>query len=159
MTDAPAVPQAAPLHTGESAAEPPAPRSQAERDTAARAHLAAFLNLIPLLGVFAAVGVFRTEQTRSIWAARQALQSALFQFLTFNAALALVTLVAVIAVFAWESSYSDGSLVLAVVLTVLPFYLVYYAVQGFAAIRAAAAVRRGEDYRYPIAGRLMGPPV
>jgi uncharacterized Tic20 family protein len=114
--------------------------------------------VIPLLGVFMSIGTFRTHQDRSIWVGRQALQAAVFQFLTFNAALGLVTMVALIAIVAWESSYSGGSLVLAVVLTVLPFYVVYYVAQGFAAIRAASAVRRGEDYRYPIAGRLIAPP-
>lgn len=154
MTDAPRSP------------EPPAPdrspaavvRTQAARDAAAGAHLGAFFNVIPLLGVFTAIGVFRTQRDRSLWAARQALQAAMFQFLTFNVALGLVTTVVVIAVFAWESTYSDGSLALAVFLTALPFYVAYYVVQGLAALRAAAAVRRGEDYRYPIAGRLMGPP-
>ena len=136
----------------------PSPPSQAERDAAARAHLGAFLNLIPLLGVFTAVGIFRAHQAESVWAARQALQAAVFQLLTFNAALIVITSVAVIAVFAWESSYSGGSLVLAVFLSALPFYLLYYAAQGLVAIRAAAAVRRGHDYRYPIAGRLIGPP-
>ena len=97
--------------------DPPTPPSQAERDAAARAHLGAFLNLIPLLGVFTAVGIFRTHQSRSLWAARQALQAAVFQLLTFNAALIVVTTVAVVAAFAWESSYSGGSLVLAVFLT------------------------------------------
>lgn len=136
----------------------PTPPTQAERDAAARAHLGAFLNLIPLLGVFTAVGIFRSQQAESRWAARQALQAAVFQLLSFNVVLIVVTLVAVVAVFAWESSYSGGSLVLAVFLTVVPFYLLYYAAQGLAAVRAAGAVRRGDDYRYPIAGRLMGPP-
>lgn len=147
-----------------SPASPPAPANTAppktvEREAAARAHLGAFLNLVPLLGVFAAIGIFRSQQGRSVWAARQALQAAIFQLLTFNVALIVVTLAAVIAAFAWESTYSDGSLVLAVFLTALPFYLVYYALHGLAGARAAAAVRDGRDYRYPIAGRLIGPPV
>lgn len=135
----------------------PAPPSLDARAAAAHAHTAAFFNLVPLLGVFAAVGVFRTQQRQSVWAARQALQAALFQFISFNLALVVITLVAVVAAFAWESSYAGGDLVLAVVLSVLPFYAAYYLLQGLAAWRAAAAVRRGDDYRYPLTGRLIGP--
>jgi len=155
-TPSPATPAAAPLPPDPNPTPPD--RDAAARDAAARAHMAAFFNLVPLLGVFTAVGVYRTQQRESVWAARQALQAALFQFLSFNVALMLITLVAVIAVFAWESAYTDASLVLAVVLTVLPFYLGYYVLQAYAAWRAAAAVRRGDDHRYAITGRLAGPP-
>ena len=134
------------------------PPDQPARDAAVSAHRAALLNVVPLLGVFAAVGVYRTQQAGSVWAARQALQAALFQFLTFNAALIVVTIVAVGAAFAWEPSRGGGALVLAVVLTALPVYAVYYVAQAGLAWRAAAAVGRGEDFRYPIVGRLMGPP-
>lgn len=134
------------------------PPDQAARDAAARAHRAALLNAVPLLGVFAAVGVYRTQQAGSVWAARQALQAALFQFLTFNGALIVVTIVAVAAAFAWAPSRGGGALALSVVLTALPVYAAYYAIQAGLAWRAAAAVGRGEDFRYPIVGRLMGPP-
>ena len=127
----------------------------AARAAAARAHRTALLNVVPLLGVFAAVGLLRNQGSESAWAARQALQAALFQFLTFNVALIVITCVAVAAVFAWPSSHGDG--VLAVVLTALPVYLAYYVVQAVLAWRAAGAVGRGDDYRYPIIGRLMGP--
>ena len=134
-----------------------AARTVAARTVAARAHQTALLNVVPLLGVFAAVGLFRSQGSQSDWAARQALQAALFQFLSFNLALIVVTCVAVAAAFAWESSYRDGALALAVVLTALPVYLAYYGVQAVLAWRAAGAVRRGDDYRYPMIGRLMGP--
>ena len=133
------------------------PPDPAARVAAARAHRTALLNVVPLLGVFAAVGLFRSQGSQSDWAARQALQAALFQFLSFNVALIVVTCVAVAAAFAWQSSYRDGAL--AVVLTALPVYLAYYGVQAVLAWRAAGAVRRGDDYRYPMIGRLMGPRV
>ena len=136
----------------------PAARTVAARTVAARAHQTALLNVVPLLGVFAAVGLFRSQGSQSDWAARQALQAALFQFLSFNLALIVVTCVAVAAAFAWESSYRGaGRWSLAVVLTALPVYLAYYGVQAVLAWRAAGAVGRGDDYRYPMIGRLMGP--
>ena len=134
------------------------PPDPAARAVAARAHRTALLNVVPLLGVFAAVGIVRSPGPESPWAARQALQAALFQFVSFNAALIAVTCVAVAAAFAWQSTYRDGALALAVVLTALPVYLAYYAVQAVLAWRAADAVGRGDDYRYPLIGRLMGPP-
>jgi uncharacterized Tic20 family protein len=134
------------------------PPDHAARAAAARAHRAALFNVVPLLGVFAAVGVYRTQQAESVWAARQALQAALFQFLTFNGALIVITLVAVAAAFAWAPSRGGGALALSVVLTALPFYAAYYLLQGGLAWRAATAVGRGEDFRYPVVGRLLGPP-
>ena len=71
------------------------PPDPAARLAAARAHRTALLNVVPLLGVFAAVGLFRSQGSQSAWAARQALQAALFQFLSFNVALIVVTCVAV----------------------------------------------------------------
>ena len=130
--------------------------NEVERAAAARAHLGALLNVVPLLGVFAAMGVFRGYQGHSAWGARQALQAAIFQLLAFNVGIILVTLAAVIGALAWESRYSGGDLVLAVALTALPFYAAYYLAQASAGTRMARQVRRGRTARYPIAGRLAG---
>lgn len=140
-------------HEGAVAVAPP---SEAERAAAARAHMGALLNVVPLLGVFAAIGVFRGYQSRSPWVARQALQAAIFQLLAFNVGIMVVTVVGVIGALAWESRYGGGDLALAVVLTVLPFYLGSYVAQASAAAWAARRLRSGGEARLPIAGRLAG---
>ena len=129
-----------------------------ERAQAARAHLSIWLSLLPLLGVFAAIGIYSRNQHRSPWVSQQALQSALFQIVFFNLLLIQVAIVVPIAAIAWDGTYDGGSLVFAVFLSALPFIVINYLVQGLLASRAAAAVRRGEDYRHPIVGRLVGSP-
>ncbi len=145
------------------ATHPPTPTdgptaSSDERAQAARAHLSAWLGLLPLFGVFASAGIYGRNVSASPWVAQQALQSSLFQIVTFNLLLIVVAAVAPVSFFAWESKHDGASLALAIFLTILPFIVVYYAAQGLAATRAARAVRRGEDFRYPFLGRLVGDP-
>ena len=132
--------------------------SREERAQAARAHLSAWLALLPLLGVFASVAIYSRNLHASPWVARQALQSSLFQIIAFNLLLIVLAIVAPLALLAWDGRYDGGALVLAVVLTASPFLAIYYLGQGLAATRAARAVRRGEDYRHPLVGRLVGRP-
>jgi uncharacterized Tic20 family protein len=127
-----------------------------ERAQAARAHLSIWLSLLPLFGVFAAVGIYSRNQRSSPWVSQQALQSALFQIVFFNLLLIVLAVVVPISALAWDGTYDDGSLVLAVFLSALPFIVVVYLVQGLLATRAAAAIRRGEDFRHPMVGRLVG---
>ena len=128
----------------------------AERGVAARAHLCAWLSVLPLLGLFASVGIYNRRQRYSPWVGQQALQAALFQVLMFNLLLVVLGLVIPIALVAWQSVYGGGDLVVAALLTAAPFVAVHYCVQGVWATRAARAVHRGEGYRYPYVGRLLG---
>ena len=64
MTDAPPPPLDPSPATPSAGAS--VDRAQWERAAAARAHLGAFWNVIPLLGVFMSIGTFRTHQDRSI---------------------------------------------------------------------------------------------
>ncbi|MEE9277893.1 MAG: DUF4870 domain-containing protein [Dehalococcoidia bacterium] len=129
-----------------------------ERAQAARAHLSAWLGFLPLFGVFVAVTIYSRSVKLSPWAAQQALQSSLFQFFAFNCLLIVLAIVAPVSALAWDARYAGASLVLAVFLTALPFLLAYYLLQGLLATRAARAVLRGEQFRYPFAGRLGGAP-
>lgn len=129
-----------------------------ERAQAARAHLSAWLNLLPLFGVFAAAGIYRRSARHSPWVAQQALQSSLFQLLTFNLLFILLAIVIPAAAIAWDTRYGGADLVLATLLTALPVFLSTYFAQAAVATRAARAVRRGENFRHPLIGRLIGAP-
>lgn len=123
---------------------------------AARAHLCAWLSVLPLFGLLASAGIYNRRQRYSPWVGQQALQAALFQVLMFNLLLALLGLVIPIAWMAWQSVYSGGDLAGAVLLTAAPFVAAHYLGQGIWATRAARAVQRGENYRYRGVGRLLG---
>jgi len=133
------------------------PISDEERRAAALAHLCALFSVLPLLGLFPTVGIYNRRKQTSPWVARQAVQAALFQVLTFNVILVVMGIVVPITLVGWATRYEDGNLVLAVVLTALPFLLVHYAVQAVLVVRAASAIRTGADYRYPWVGGLIGP--
>jgi uncharacterized Tic20 family protein len=132
--------------------------SAAERAQAARAHLSVWLSLLPLIGVFAAAGIYSRNRTVSPWVSQQALQSALFQIVLFNLLLIVLAIAVPVSALAWDTKYDGGSLVLAVFLTALPFIVVAYLTQGLLATRAASAVRRGQHFRHPVVGRLVGSP-
>lgn len=133
----------------------PSDAPPAERGVAARAHLYAWLSVLPLLGLFASVGIYSRRQRYSPWVGQQALQAALFQVLMFNVLLVVLGLVIPIALVTWQSVYRGGDLVAATLLTAAPFVAVHYCVQGVWATRAARAVHRGERYRYRYVGRFL----
>ena len=143
-------------NTSESILDDAVMPSPDERAQAARAHLSVWLSLLPLFGVFAAVGIYSRNQRSSPWVSQQALQSALFQIIFFNLLLITLAIVVPVSALAWDGTYDGGSLVLAVFLSALPFLVAVYLSQGLLATRAAAAIRRGEDFRHPIVGRLVG---
>lgn len=134
-----------------------APVAEGERKLAALAHLCALLSVLPLLGLFPTVGIYNRNKQASPWVAAQAVQAALFQVLTFNVILVMLGIVVPIALVGWSTRYDDGDLILAVVLTSLPFLAVHYVVQAVLVVRAARAIRGGEDYRYRWVGGLIGP--
>ena len=125
---------------------------------AARAHRAAWLGLLPLFGVFTALGIYNRQQSRSPWVAQQALLSALFQIVAFNFLMIVATIAGVVGFAVWESDRDGGALAQAIFLSILPFVVLYYVVQGLIATRAARVVARGEHFRYPLLERLVGPP-
>ena len=127
-----------------------------ERRLAAAAHLCALLSVLPLLGLFPTVGIYNRQKQASPWVAQQAVQAALFQVVTFNVILVLLAVVVPVALVGWGTQYGGSDLALAVVLTVLPFHAVHYVAQGVLAVRAARAIRTGEDYRYRWIGKLVG---
>ena len=132
--------------------------SAVERADAARAHLSAWLGVVPFLGMVPAAAIFVRRAGRSPWTAQQALQAVLFQLLAVNALIVVLAVVLPVAYVAWNGSREGGALAGAMVLTALPFAVVHYAAQGLLASRAARAVRRGECYRYVLVGRLLGAP-
>ena len=81
----------------------------AERGVAARAHLCAWLSVLPLLGLFASVGIYNRRQRYSPWVGQQALQAALFQVLMFNLLLVVLGLVIPIALVAWQTSMAAAT--------------------------------------------------
>ena len=127
-----------------------------ERRLAAAAHLCALLSVLPLLGLFPTVGIYNRQKQASPWVAQQAVQAALFQVVTFNVILVLLAVVVPVALVGWGTQYGGSDLALVVVLTVLPFLAVHYVAQGMLAVRAARAIRTGEDYRYRWIGKLAG---
>lgn len=127
-----------------------------ERRLAAAAHLCALLSVLPLLGLFPTVGIYNRQKEASPWVAQQAVQAALFQVVTFNVILVFLAAVVPVALVGWGMQYGGSDLALAVVLTVLPFLAVHYVAQGVLAVRAARAIRTGEDYRYRWIGKLIG---
>ncbi len=133
------------------------PLTVSERRLAGAAHLCALLSVLPLLGLFPTVGIYNRQKKASPWVARQAMQAALFQVVTFNVILVLLAIVVPVALVGWGTRYDDGDLVLAVALTALPFFTAHYVAQGVLAMRAARAIRTGEDYRYRWIGKLAGP--
>ncbi len=130
--------------------------SEPERRQAARAHLSAWLGLLPLFGLFTAFGIYSRTQRSAPWVARQALLSVIFQTLMFNASVLLTGITVAIGFAVWNSSQDGDDLVIAAILTGLPFYLAAYLLQGVLASGAARAVLRGEEFRYPLIGRLVG---
>ena len=139
-----------------SSADATAGASSEERATAARAHLAAWLGVAPLFGLLAAFGIYSRAQQESPWVAQQALQSVLFQTVSFNVMLLLTGIAVAIGFAAWSGSESGDDLVIAAVLTALPFYAFAYLVQAVMATRAARAILRGAEFRHPVIGRLVG---
>lgn len=130
--------------------------SSEELATAARAHLAAWLGVAPLFGLFAAFGIYSRSQQESPWVAQQALQSVLFQTVAFNVMLLLTGTAVAIGFAAWSGSESGDDLVIAAILTALPFYALGYLAQALIATRAARAIRGGVQFRHPVIGRLVG---
>ena len=130
--------------------------SAEELATAARAHLAAWLGLAPLFGLFAAFGIYSRSQQESPWVAQQALQSVLFQTVAFNVMLLLTGIAVAIGFAAWSGSESGDDLVIAAILTALPFYALGYLIQALIATRAARAINTGVQFRHPVIGRLVG---
>ena len=131
--------------------------SAEERAAAARAHLAAWLGLAPLFGLFAAFGIYSRSQHESPWVAQQALQSVLFQTVAFNVMVLLTGIAVAIGFAAWSGTESGDDLVIAAILTALPFYALGYLSQALIATRAAHAISAGEQFRHPVIGRLVGP--
>lgn len=129
-----------------------------ERRRAARAHLSAWLGVIPLFGLFTAFGIYSRAQPESPWVAQQALLSALFQTVAFNATLIVTALAVAIGFLAWDARYDGNDLVLAAILTGVPLYLAGYVAQAVIATRAARAVLRGQDFRHRLIGGLVGAP-
>lgn len=127
-----------------------------ERRQAARAHLSAWLGLLPLFGLFTAFGIYSRTQRSAPWVARQALLSVIFQTLMFNASVLLTGITVAIGFAVWNGRQDGDDLVIAAILTGLPFYLATYLLQGVLASGAARAVLRGEEFRYPLIGRLVG---
>ena len=137
----------------------PSAVSSAERNLAARAHLYAWLSILPLLGLFPTVGLYNRCKDGSPWVAQQALQAVLFQVVTFNVLLVVLAIIAPIALVAWSTRYDGDALALAVLVTVLPFFALHYVAQGVSAVQAARAIRRRQEFRYRVIGRLVGAPV
>ena len=132
------------------------PITVSERRLAAAAHLCALLSVLPLLGLFPTVGIYNRQKMVSPWVAQQAVQAALFQILTFNVILVLLAIVVPAALVGWGTRYDGSDLVLAVALTALPFLAAHYVIQGVLVMRAARAIRTGENYRYRWIGKLAG---
>ena len=130
--------------------------SAEELATAVRAHLAAWLGLAPLFGLFAAFGIYSRAQQESPWVAQQALQSVLFQTVAFNVMVLLTGIAVAIGFAAWSGSESGDDLVIAAILTALPFYALGYLTQAIIATRAARAISAGVQFRHPLIGRLVG---
>jgi len=130
--------------------------SPEELATAARAHLAAWIGLAPLFGLFAAFGIYSRSQQESPWVAQQALQSVLFQTVAFNVMVLLTGIAVAVGFAAWSGSESGDDLVIAAILTALPLYALGYLVQALIATRAARAISSGVEFRHPVIGRLVG---
>lgn len=129
-----------------------------ERRRAARAHLSAWLGVVPLFGLFTAFGIYSRAQPQSPWVAQQALLSALFQTVAFNATLIVTAIAVAVGFLVWDARHDGGDLVVAAILTGLPFYLAGYLLQGLVATRAARAVLRGQHFRHRLIGGLVGAP-
>ena len=129
-----------------------------ERRMAMLAHLACWFSLLPLVGLYVTAAIYRRARQRSPWVAQQALQAIIYQTLAFNLLLPALTILLVVAALAWRGSHTGGALALAVALTALPLFLLHYLAQGCWATHAARAIGRGEEYRYPWLGRLIGAP-
>ena len=129
-----------------------------ERGIAVRAHMSAWLNILPLTGVFISITIYAQNQRKSPWASQQALQSAFFQFISFNVLIAILVLVLSIAVLLFYPESNSNSLLIKLTLVALPFVVGTYLIQGLLATRAARVVYLGQNFRYPILGRLIGPP-
>jgi uncharacterized Tic20 family protein len=132
------------------------PPSREECQQAARAHLAAWLGILPLFGLFTAFGIYSQTQRTSPWVAQQALLSTLYQTVAFNVVLIVSALAIAVGFVAWDSSKDGDDLVTAAILTGAPFYLVGWLGQAILATRASRAVLGGADFRYAIIGRLVG---
>ncbi|HJN93813.1 MAG TPA: DUF4870 domain-containing protein [Dehalococcoidia bacterium] len=125
---------------------------------AARAHLAAWLGILPLFGLFTAFGIYSQTQRSSPWVAQQALLSTLYQTVAFNLVLIVSALAIAVGFVAWDSGNDGDDLVIAAILTGVPFYLLGWLGQAILATRASRAVLGGADFRYPVIGRLVGTP-
>lgn len=144
--------------SGEPGSDREYPPSREERQQAARAHLAAWLGILPLFGLFTAFGIYSQTQRTSPWVAQQALLSTLYQTVAFNVVLIVSALAIAVGFVAWNGSNDGDDLVIAAILTGVPFYLVGWLGQAILATRASRAVLRGADFRYAIIGRLVGAP-
>ncbi len=74
-----------------------------ERGIAARAHMSAWLNILPLTGVFISITIYAQNQRKSPWASQQALQSAFFQILSYKVQIEILELDLSISVMLWSA--------------------------------------------------------